>query len=386
MSNNIQWSFQEQYLWKSIPNNNGYGTKYPSCSGVEQSPINIDTDIILQCKSLCQLKTMFKNSKCKVKYNNSLLTFKMSSGSFIEYKGSIYELSEISVHTPSLHTIDGESFDMEILLIHRISEKSEENKISNSNDNGVIISCLYQRGAHHGGPERFFNEVINELPAENISYNKSIEVSKDWGPNLLLPEKKGFYSYIGSLPYPPCAEKFTYIVMEEIGYIGSSTLNILKINLGDNIRKIQQSNNREIFYNNGDNFELDLTQQSDNNNKYLKCTKVDRIKKMKIKIPVIDYSKNGYDGDNGLSEPFKRKIMGLILFITTIIMFLCAYKFVKFLYTDKLKDPKNPSKGTTPGILKRFFTNMNVSYVSGSEYESKWHDGKNVSGKNVCSN
>ena len=41
------WSFEDFYLWKNT---------YAACSALEQSPININTDVLKDCNLMCQLK------------------------------------------------------------------------------------------------------------------------------------------------------------------------------------------------------------------------------------------------------------------------------------------------------------------------------------------
>ena len=52
-----EWTYGESSNWTG------------KCLLNEQSPINIDTEIIQHCKNLCDLKFMYRPSKCIVDYS-----------------------------------------------------------------------------------------------------------------------------------------------------------------------------------------------------------------------------------------------------------------------------------------------------------------------------
>lgn len=349
------WSFSDTREWEKVSKWN--------CTGVEQSPINILTDTVTQCKSLCDAEFKYAPTKCKVNYKNGLLRFFVDKGSYLVFKGVVYELTEITVHTPSLHKIDGEGHDAEICFIHRLSEDGNENGES-SDEVGIIVSRLFKKGQHHGDSERFISEVINELPAEPINYNKIISVSKSWGANLLLPEKKGFYMYNGSLPFPPCTEKFVNIVLEDIGNIGETTVEILGKHLGKNVRPLKPIYDREVFYNTGQKSKLKAPQSNTAlTDKYLKCVKTQRTFDQKpIEEPPI------VDRGSGFSDSLKRKLHNIMLPLTVIVLFIVAVFFTKYLFRE-IRNPGNPvpSKG---GLIKKFFMILTVGKLE----PSKWNN------------
>ena len=136
------WSFSDTSNWGGLCN-----------AGVSQSPINIDTELTIQCESLCELKIYYKPSSCKVKFNNGMIKLIVDTGSYIVYKNVVYNLEYMTVHTPTMHKIDGEKYDMEIILVH---------SAGNPNEGGITISCLYAEGPHYGSTETFFNQFIND--------------------------------------------------------------------------------------------------------------------------------------------------------------------------------------------------------------------------------
>lgn len=245
------WSFKNPQSW---------GAK---CKGTRQAPINIDTELTLPCKDLCKLEIHYKPSKCQVNFNNNMLSVNIEGKSYILYKNKYYKLSKITFHTPSLHKIDGEKYDMEICLIH-----------NNGNDEngGIVLSFLYQEGPHHGGAEQFINQFINDSPSFNTPFDKEVEVSDNWGPQMLVPERKSYFVYEGALHHPPCSQNYTNIVFESVGNIGTTNLNIFKKYIGDSTRDVQPLFDRTVYYSVG--LSKDSTEDTTitkTQNKILRC-------------------------------------------------------------------------------------------------------------------
>ena len=90
---NKNWSFNDSFSW---------GNEFRQCDYSKQSPININTDNVKECNSMCDIKFHYKPSKCFLNFKNNLVTIKYSPGSYIEYKNLLYELTDITIHTPTL--------------------------------------------------------------------------------------------------------------------------------------------------------------------------------------------------------------------------------------------------------------------------------------------
>jgi len=308
------WSFSENLEWKS---------KFNKCNMSNQSPINIDSELAIPCNTLCDLQIKYKPSGCNVKFYNGLLTIFYDEGSYIIYKNVPYKLTKITIHTPSMHSIDHEKYDMEICLFH---------SAGNESDGGVIISCLYEEGPHYGEVENFFNQFINETPAFNVNFEEQIDVSKNWNANMLLPEKQSFFVYNGSMPFPPCTENYYYIVMDNLNHIGSTNLNLLKKYIGNSIRNIQPLNDRKVFYNLGKPIKSAEREVSVTNDKFLRCIKkpnnINSISTSNSPVPTTSSDKN----TSAFKPENKRYIKSIFTLINIIIVLVNAYFFTIYLY------------------------------------------------------
>ena len=231
------WSFSNNYDWSR---------KFPTCGGDFQSPINIDTSNLMDIGNLKELTVAFKPSKCFVMTRNNMPTLKYDPGSYIKLAGVNYEVNKLSLHSPSMHTINGEYYDMEVAIYCCMNPK-ECNK-------GVILSILFQSGDDSSPQNDFFSQFINRIPKGESKFEKEIKVSSDWNIASIFPKSKSFFHYDGSLPYPPCTEGWQWIVFEEAPVIGKTNYDIFNLvikytdRLGNVRTPVKPLNNRKVFY------------------------------------------------------------------------------------------------------------------------------------------
>ena len=313
MENN-NWSFNESYVW---------GNTFPKCKAKNQSPINIDTELTKLCKSLCTFDLQYKNTTCMVNNKNNLVNIKCSPGSYLIYDNTQFELTNITIHTHSLHSIDGSKSDVEICMVNKLSSTA------NSEINGIILRIFFEKGPKFGTPENFMNQIINDLPYETIEYDKEINVSPSWGPSMLLPkENKSYFTYDGTLPYPPCSENYKWFIYEDIGTIGSNNIDTLKTYIGNNTRPIASLGNRTVFYVVNQGVEKKERKFFTSDNKYLKCMKHDDIPD----VPDTTEPTEKVDDNIGMEPTTLKKIKQLLFLAVIIILFINSFYIVKYLY------------------------------------------------------
>jgi carbonic anhydrase len=307
-----KWAYSESFLW---------GNDFSQCSNLNQSPINLDTSDLKECRTMCNIKHRIKESLCFVGYKNKTITIKYDDGSYTEFEDTLYELNEISIHTPSLHTIDGQKFDLEICMVHKLTDNSSENS-------GLIISCMFERGPDFGKPEEFISQIINHIPIDELDYDKEIKVSLDWNASWVIPKESGYFSYTGSLPYPPCQEGYKVFVYEKIGTIGETNIETFKRYLGNNSRPIRPLGQRTVFYTPYMKTLLSEKKVFKSTNKYLKCYREKVSKKI---TPTESISTESVIQD-GLSESSITLIRNIFLLIIVLLIIANSYYFVKFLF------------------------------------------------------
>ena len=363
-----KWSFAESYIW---------GNNFPRCMAKNQSPIDINTANTQICNTLCDFTLHYKPSSCKVNFKNNQVIVKYGSGSFLEYQNILYELKEIHVHVPTLHSIDGSKYDLELLFIHKISDNNTVSKKSDT-PNGVILSRLYESGPHHGGTENFLNQFINEVPKETSQFDIEIDVSDDWSASMCQPKNRSFYMYDGSLPFPPCDTNYKVIVYEDIGSIGRTNLDIFKHNIGSNTRILQETGDRTIMYK---PYNIDFKEEvdeNDPNDRYLKCkrnTLLDFIEAPTSTTEVVEEDKD----DTGLGLETISSINNVLLGIILIFLLIVSYYFIKYLFKNKISTTTKLESGETQQTMFSYgqfilLKLIGVEAFEGTDYKSEWND------------
>lgn len=244
MSFSSKWSYTDSHQWKRT---------YKDAAGKQQSPVAIRSDRTNPCDLLCDIAFRFApNTGCHARVINRtpIITFDASAG-YLKYisQKQILGLRAMTLHTPSMHTIDGTQYDLEVILYYKLSGPLNPED-SNYIPGGTAVSLLFQRGPDYGEHNAFLNSFIHQLPTqEGQKRDTDIPVGKKWTPASLFPEARSFYSYPGSLPFPPAEEEWNWIVMEEVQSVGSSVIDTLEVLFKGNNRTVQALNDRVVNYN-----------------------------------------------------------------------------------------------------------------------------------------
>lgn len=365
-----KWSFADSYVW---------GNSFPRCMAKNQSPIDINTDNLQICNTLCDFSLHYKPSTCKVNFKNNQVIVKYGSGSFLEYQNILYELKEIHIHVPTLHSIDGAKYDLELLFIHKISDNNTVSKKSDT-PNGVILSRLYESGPHHGGTENFLNQFINEVPKEESKFDIEVDVSQDWSASMCQPKNKSFYMYDGSLPYPPCDTNYKVIIYENIGSVGRTNLDIFKHNIGSNSRVLQERGNRNIMYKsyNINVAEEEEEHQFDENDRYLKCKRNSLLDFIEPTTKTTQVVEEEVD-DTGLGLDTISTTNNVFLGIILIFLLVVSYYFIKYLFVNKISYTTRSDTGVIQTTLFSYgqyilLKLIGVEAFENTEYKEKWSD------------
>ena len=130
----------------------------------------------------------FTDSMYKVTGLNGTLEIPATSSQTITYT-----LSELQIHSPSEHTIEGQRYDMEIQLIHAPPAHSSIGV------NTTILSLLLEEGEHNP----MLDAIIN---GTSINFYTMIP-----GANITT-----YFMYYGSMTSPPCTEAVNWVIDGDI--------------------------------------------------------------------------------------------------------------------------------------------------------------------------
>jgi carbonic anhydrase len=163
-------------------------------TGKRQSPIDLRDGIKV---NLEQISFDYHPSSFSEVNNGHTIQVTVGGGNFITVGNMAYELQEFHFHRPSEEKINGKGTEMVIHLVH----KSAEGKIA-------IIAVLLERGQ----PHRLMQTIWDNLPLEKFD---TVSPSIVLDPTDALPERREYFTYMGSLTEPPCTEGVLWMVFKQ---------------------------------------------------------------------------------------------------------------------------------------------------------------------------
>jgi len=271
---NVDWNYE------------GHGADWECyCTGDEQSPIDLPAKDaatlapirpvlnydIINAKSdelletVDRINTVDEKTSSFIRYqNHALKIISPNMGKLVKLDGSWYVAEEIQFHTPSEHTIAGERFEMEMQIIHYGRSQGDIAK-------QAVLSFLFKKTP--GKYNKFIdsldvyslpNPLYPEREIENDIYIPNILYSSD-DDDIPVMKPFSFFTYEGSLTFPPCTERTTHYVAADPIPLSSTALAMFKEALRkpdridekgnvtvdnsvtENYREKQPLNGREIF-------------------------------------------------------------------------------------------------------------------------------------------
>jgi carbonic anhydrase len=201
---------------------------YAACSsGHAQSPIDL---IGVQGVDLTAIVFNYNPSALNIFNNGHTIQVNYDAGSSITYNETEYSLIQFHFHHPSEHTVNGESFPMELHLVH-----------ADAKGNLAVVGILLRQGeADNAG----LADVFANLPPEK-SDPQPTELSVNAGD--LLPQSRLYDTYTGSLTTPPCTQGVRWLVLTEPVEVSEAQLESFAAIFEMNARPVQPLNNRDLL-------------------------------------------------------------------------------------------------------------------------------------------
>ena len=202
---------------------------YAVCgSGKNQSPINLTGMIEADLEPI---KFNYRNVTLSVENNGHTIKVDYPEGSSIQIDGKTFNLLQFHFHTPSENQIEGRSFPMEAHLVH-----------SDKDGSLAVVAVMFEKG----GANPVISAIWDHMPqkAEEKVADSSVTIDV----NKMMPVKRDYYRFNGSLTTPPCTEGVRWLVLknsvpasaEQFGKYG-------KTMHGDTNRPVQPVNARPVL-------------------------------------------------------------------------------------------------------------------------------------------
>jgi len=195
--------------------------------GKNQSPVDISRIVEAELKDI---EINYSPGATSLLHNGHTVKVSYESGSYIVVDGIKFELKQFHFHAPSEHTVKGKSYPFEAHFVH-----------ADKDGNLAVIGVLFKEGKE--------NPVIKKL-WENLPSHvgEKVKLAHKINAYDLLPQKKKYYRYSGSLTTPPCSEGVRWIVMTaEMEMSKEQIEKFRKLMGGDTNRPVQPINARMIL-------------------------------------------------------------------------------------------------------------------------------------------
>ena len=120
---------------------------YAACStGKNQSPVDA---VNPSAQDLTNVSFHYQPSAVNILNNGHTVQVNYDPGSYIELDGTRYDVAQFHYHSPSEHTIDGQSFPAELHIVHR-----------NADGNLAVVGILLQEGTENAAYQPFIRSHL----------------------------------------------------------------------------------------------------------------------------------------------------------------------------------------------------------------------------------
>eukprot|EP00930_Biecheleria_cincta_P015780 TRINITY_DN1303_c0_g2_i1.p1 TRINITY_DN1303_c0_g2~~TRINITY_DN1303_c0_g2_i1.p1 ORF type:complete len:927 (+),score=154.77 TRINITY_DN1303_c0_g2_i1:53-2833(+) len=239
------WDYADTHCWAE---------KYPTCgTGQKQSPINIETSKITKTgKDDFLHKTSWRPVRgLHVVNNGHGLVVANDAFGYMEIIGEdgfpeYFQATQIRLHMPSEHMIDGKQFAAELQVVHR--RQRVVSQIPNSLDAYPLVTASFLFDlSDHESPllKQFLDHHIAENDHNTVK--RPIDLLRSLGPAL----DGNFFRYNGSTTSPDCHESNYWFVFEHAFDMSAAQWAAFKAmfpHMGNN-RPVQSLNGREVVKN-----------------------------------------------------------------------------------------------------------------------------------------
>jgi carbonic anhydrase len=284
------------------------------------APIDISMSKITgKCDLKCSYSFSYNNSSCIATNRGEYLklSYDQSSSPPVLYNASGYDVQEIRLYIPSLHSYNDSKTDGELVIIHS----------SNTGAKPLLVCIPIKSNNTSSVSALFFKTVIDTVANSAPSDGESTTVNIPRYNLTSIVPKKPFFSYSATEPYQPCSSSVEYVVFDPL----QASLDIMPETLST-LQSIIQSNPYDIktgpnlFYN-----EKGVGKGGAGNDIYIDCQPVGSSDENTEVI--TDMGGTTMSFSEWLDNPIVKLVLGSVIFI--IILFA----------TKKLLNLFKPVKG-----------------------------------------
>ena len=170
--------------------------EYRMCAqGMNQSPIDIVASVH---GDLAPIGFGYTAAPTEILNNGHTVQVNVAKGSTITLDGETYALLQFHFHTPSENHIAGKEFPLEAHFVH-----------ANAEGHLAVVGVMFEAGAENAELKKLWADMPMEAGVHHTLHADAADVL------ALLPEKREYYRFNGSLTTPPCTEGVKWMVLKQ---------------------------------------------------------------------------------------------------------------------------------------------------------------------------
>lgn len=206
-------------------------------------PIDISMSKIKgKCILKCSYSFHYNSSSCVATNRGEYISisYDRSSSAPVLYNGTGYDVQEIRLYVPSLHSYNSSKTNGELIIIHN----------SVTGEIPLLVCIPIKSNNTSSDSSLFFKKLIDTVASSAPSNDETTTVNvPNFNLDLLVP-KKPFFTYSATEPFQPCSEDVNYIVFSPLQAsldIMPESLNKLETIIKNNSYDVKTGPN--LFYN-----------------------------------------------------------------------------------------------------------------------------------------
>jgi carbonic anhydrase len=197
-------------------------------AGHEQSPVDIRSARLN--KNLKPIEFHYVAGPVTLENNGHTVIVHVDPGSYIIAAGVRYDLVQFHFHHPSEEAVKGKLSDMVVHLLHKSADGQQ----------AVIAVRLAE---DRGDANAVLSMLWPHLPTKTGQTEKVADMVNPAG---FIPADPGYWTYMGSLTVPPCAEGVRWFVYQQQVSLSREQLRMFGALFKVNSRPLQDLHGRRI--------------------------------------------------------------------------------------------------------------------------------------------
>jgi carbonic anhydrase len=201
--------------------------EFETChAGQRQSPIDIAST---EKADLPVIDFKYQASPLRIVNNGHTIQVNLPLGSTVTVAGHSYALLQFHLHTPSEEAIHGKHHALVAHFVH----KDADGKLA-------VVALLFDVGKANAALAPVLPKMPPQEGPEATFEGTSVNPAK------LLPAKRGYYEFEGSLTTPPCSEGVRWFVLKQPVTLSQQQLDAFRKLFPRNARPTQPLNGRIV--------------------------------------------------------------------------------------------------------------------------------------------